>query len=96
MTNVSFLSSKTQIASQDSGNYFSTGSVFRSINQNKKERKYVTLENKAVKLQASHVACVYFASFCTLACKCSPWSCRRSQTRVAESISVSLQTASVR
>lgn len=49
MTNVSFLSLKTRVANQDTSNYFSTSSIFLSINQNKKE-KYVSLENKAVKL----------------------------------------------
>lgn len=38
MTNVSFLSSKTQFLSQDTGNYLSIGTgFFFSINQNKKE-----------------------------------------------------------
>lgn len=38
-----------QVASQNTGNYFSTGGGFININQNKQERTYQ--KNRAVKLE---------------------------------------------
>lgn len=36
MTNINFSSLKMQVASQNTGNYFSTGGGFININQNKR------------------------------------------------------------
>lgn len=52
MTNTNFLSLKMQVASQNTGNYFSTGGAFININQNKLNIP----ENTAAKLEALQAA----------------------------------------
>lgn len=91
MTNINFLSLKMQVASQNTGNYFSTGSTFININQTKQERRYQKIEQLNSRLCSLHG--FYFASSCALAGWCSPWTCLRSQARVSGSIPVSLLAA---